>query len=36
VVYALATPITRSMRFGAIPEPVHMPPAVVFDEVTYG
>ena len=36
VVYALATPTTRSIIVGGMPEPVHMPPEVVLDEVTYG
>ena len=30
------TPITRSKRFGAIPEPVAAPPDVGDDEVTNG
>src|SRR5712671_1733973 len=36
VVYAFITPTTRSIRWGGTPEPVHAPPAVVFDDVTYG
>ena len=36
VVYALTMPMTRSMRFGAMPEPVTAPPDVAFDEVTNG
>ena len=28
--------ITRSMRVGGMPEPVHAPPAVAFEEVTNG
>src|SRR5690554_2968295 len=36
VVYALTTPITRSNRFGATPEPVAAPPEVADDEVTNG
>ena len=36
VAYAFATPITRSIRVGPTPEPVHAPPAVAFDEVTKG
>ena len=36
VVYALTMPITRSMRFGPMPEPVAAPPAVEFEEVTNG
>src|SRR5438874_4125229 len=36
VVYALATPITPSMDRGGPPRPVHTPPVVAFDEVTYG
>ena len=34
VVYALATPTTRSIRVGPTPVPVSAPPAVGFDEVT--
>ena len=29
-------PITRSIRVGGIPEPVHAPPDVADDEVTNG
>ncbi len=36
VVYAFITPTTRSIRCGGTPVPVQAPPAVVFDEVTYG
>src|ERR1700739_3029268 len=36
VVYAFIAPTTRSIRVGGTPAPVHAPPAVVFDEVTYG
>ena len=36
VVYALATPTTRSMRVGPTPEPVSAPPAVGLEEVTKG
>jgi len=35
-VYAFTTAITRSMRFGAMPEPVTAPPLVAFDDVTNG
>ena len=34
--YALAIAMTRSTRVGAIPEPVHAPPDVAFDDVTNG
>ena len=36
VEYAFITPITRSIRCGGTPVPVHAPPAVVLEEVTYG
>src|SRR3954471_18148786 len=36
VVYAFTTPSTTPIRCGGTPEPVHAPPAVVFDDVTYG
>ena len=36
VVYALTTAMTRSMRFGAMPEPVTAPPLVALDDVTNG
>src|SRR5262245_5599803 len=36
VVYALITAITRLIRVGGIPLPVHAPPADAFDEVTNG
>src|SRR4051812_5456637 len=36
VVYALAAPRTPSMARGPTPNPVHTPPMVAFDEVTYG
>src|SRR5579862_531533 len=36
VVYALTIATTRSMRVGGIPDPVHAPPAVGFDDVTNG
>ena len=36
VVYALTTAMTRSMRVGGMPEPVHAPPAVGLDDVTNG
>src|SRR5918993_4847332 len=36
VVYALITPITRSIRVGPTPAPVHTPPAIGFEEVTKG
>src|SRR5699024_12439977 len=36
VVYALTIPITRSMRVGPTPVPVHAPPAVGFELVTNG
>ena len=29
-------PMTRSTLVGAMPEPVHAPPAVAFDDVTNG
>ena len=36
VVYALAIPTTRSMRVGPTPVPTHAPPAIGFEDVTYG
>ena len=36
VVYALVIPTMRSMSRGPRPVPVHAPPAVGFDDVTYG
>ena len=36
VVYAFVIPIILSINFGPIPKPVDTPPAVVFDDVTYG
>ena len=36
VAYALATAMTRSIRVGGTPEPVHAPPAVALDDVTNG
>ena len=36
VVYALITPITRSMREGPTPAPVQTPPATAVDDVTNG
>ena len=36
VVYAFTTPITSPMAFGPTPRPVHTPPIVAFDDVTYG
>ena len=36
VTYAFAMPMTRSIRFGAMPEPVAAPPDVAFDDVTKG
>ena len=36
VVYALATPSTVSIARGPTPRPVHTPPIVAFDDVTYG
>src|SRR5260370_393719 len=36
VEYAFITPTTRSIRCGGTPVPVQAPPAVVFEEVTYG
>ena len=36
VVYALTTAITRLMRVGGMPLPVHAPPAVALEDVTNG
>ena len=36
VVYALAMPITRSIRVGPTPAPTQAPPAIGLEEVTYG
>src|SRR5207247_5189709 len=36
VVYAFTTPITAPMARGPTPRPVHPPPMVAFDDVTYG
>ena len=36
VEYALATPMTSSTWSGPIPPPVQAPPAMGFDDVTYG
>src|SRR5512134_405185 len=36
VAYALETPVTALILVGATPEPVHSPPAVVFEEGTNG
>jgi hypothetical protein len=36
VVYALVMPTIRSMSRGPSPDPAHAPPAVGFDDVTYG
>jgi hypothetical protein len=36
VVYAFTTPITSPMLHGGSPRPVHTPPMLQLDEVTYG
>ena len=36
VVYAFTTPITSPMLHGGSPKPVHTPPMLQLDEVTYG
>lgn len=36
VVYAFTTPITLPMLHGGSPKPVHTPPMLQLDEVTYG
>ena len=36
VVYAFTTPITLPMLLGGSPKPVHTPPMLLLDEVTYG
>jgi hypothetical protein len=35
-VYAFTTPITSPMLHGGSPKPVHTPPMLQLDEVTYG
>ena len=34
VVYALATPITRSIKVGPTPAPIHAPPDIGLEDVT--
>lgn len=36
VVYAFTTPITSPIDEGGNPKPVHTPPILQFDDVTYG